>query len=1002
MFKKFIKIIALTVAVAMFFSIPAFAKGETAEYEIKELIKNGGFENVAETKAPKNWMARGGVVDKQIIVTQDKVQAGSNALQLSSDGSVYVDQGFHVVGGETYKLSFWCISGTFNAMIKIEFSKIDEKGTSIYFDPFQASVPASGDWEKTERTFVAPEEATNALILVRLLNGGNVFYDEISVVGPSNEVKNNLNNFTVKKPFPGAKSFVKNSGFEELTDSRGAKDWAPMKNEWGGMVSVTDEKAHSGKNSLKLATESGGAPWAMQVITDFIPGTEYQLSAWFNATDFDGERALFKVETYSTKEVKAGFGTGDFNAIFYTDTYEEWSQGSYVFTPPKNCQSIAVYARLYGTGNLFIDDIEFYQTDETKKFYLETDNYFYYTEWEYGYAFASLNSVFPEFSQGAVNFSVRDGDTVLYEKTVKVENEEALFEFPVSVLTEKGREYSVSAAAFDKDGNDMGMIKTPVYRYDRPKMIDDNGNFIVNGKIFNPIFDYHHPEKDFEAAKEAGINLVQAYKATAGFDKMLDHAQELGIMVLFPLYPGMKPAGSLQNRDNTINMVTKYKDHPALFGWMIMDEPFFNNCDENDLFESYKLIKELDPLHPAYVVDPSANNFGKLAKYGDVIAVDPYVGEQGTQLTHISDTTELALRESFYRKPIYHVIQTFDYRGFNPSSDEAMHQAVQVLMAGGKGVGYYCFEQAEADKDLDETASWKGLVEFYKNASDDLFKISQGEYPVFNEVKNDDVWYKTYIKNGELQTIILNLKKEEITAAVNLTSSDGKVKVENFGTETVCGWDVATANVEGSLLSLKMRAGQVVILKIKPSSKLDLSGFAGSQYVDLKNYPWARIQIAALREKNIVNEVTPVSYGPATSITRGDFAMFLIRTLGITSESTENFEDVDTGKEYAKEIAIGKAAGILKGIGDNKFDPEARISRQDLMTIIARGMELRDNGADMSKFSDAGSIADYAIESVKAMISSGLIEGNGDGTINPLGNTTRAEAAVIMYRILTN
>ncbi|MBE7024775.1 MAG: S-layer homology domain-containing protein [Ruminococcaceae bacterium] len=45
-------------------------------------------------------------------------------------------------------------------------------------------------------------------------------------------------------------------------------------------------------------------------------------------------------------------------------------------------------------------------------------------------------------------------------------------------------------------------------------------------------------------------------------------------------------------------------------------------------------------------------------------------------------------------------------------------------------------------------------------------------------------------------------------------------------------------------------------------------------------------------------------------------------------------------------------------------------------------------------------MADYALPHVKAMIASGLVKGNADGTINPKGNTTRAEAAVIMQRIV--
>jgi len=102
---------------------------------------------------------------------------------------------------------------------------------------------------------------------------------------------------------------------------------------------------------------------------------------------------------------------------------------------------------------------------------------------------------------------------------------------------------------------------------------------------------------------------------------------------------------------------------------------------------------------------------------------------------------------------------------------------------------------------------------------------------------------------------------------------------------------------------------------------------------------------------------------------------------------------------YAKELSAGKSLGILKGVGDNKFNPYDEISRQDLMTIIARAMKLTGD-IDLSAFSDSNSISEYAFESIKAMIKSGLVKGNADGTLNPTGKATRAEAAVIMYRIL--
>ncbi|MBQ7032119.1 MAG: S-layer homology domain-containing protein, partial [Clostridia bacterium] len=57
-------------------------------------------------------------------------------------------------------------------------------------------------------------------------------------------------------------------------------------------------------------------------------------------------------------------------------------------------------------------------------------------------------------------------------------------------------------------------------------------------------------------------------------------------------------------------------------------------------------------------------------------------------------------------------------------------------------------------------------------------------------------------------------------------------------------------------------------------------------------------------------------------------------------------------------------------------------------------------GGEMT-FSDKDAIADYAVADIAAMVRAGIVAGYTDGTIQPLGNTTRAEAAVIMDRIVT-
>ncbi|MBR2471285.1 MAG: S-layer homology domain-containing protein, partial [Clostridia bacterium] len=174
---------------------------------------------------------------------------------------------------------------------------------------------------------------------------------------------------------------------------------------------------------------------------------------------------------------------------------------------------------------------------------------------------------------------------------------------------------------------------------------------------------------------------------------------------------------------------------------------------------------------------------------------------------------------------------------------------------------------------------------------------------------------------------------------------------------------------------------------------------------DMADYDWAKDAVENLSAKDIINSKAPATYAPAESITRADFAGFLMRTLGFEIKDAENFSDVDPNHEYAVEIATGKAMGIFNGTGDNMFNPDAPISRQDLMTMCYRGMQKGSivsglvSNAWVNSFSDNGLISDYALEAIASMIENEIVKGNPDGTINPLGNTTRAEAAVIMDRI---
>ena len=173
---------------------------------------------------------------------------------------------------------------------------------------------------------------------------------------------------------------------------------------------------------------------------------------------------------------------------------------------------------------------------------------------------------------------------------------------------------------------------------------------------------------------------------------------------------------------------------------------------------------------------------------------------------------------------------------------------------------------------------------------------------------------------------------------------------------------------------------------------------------DIAGYEWAKAQIEAMASKGIVNGTGEKTFTPDANITRADFTILLVKSLGLTAEIDSNFSDVSTANYYYEAVGIARKLGIINGQGDNKFNPEEGISRQDMIVITARAMRWAekmastDSTVDLEKYTDKSLVAEYAAADVSALVKEGLIKGNGEA-INPLGNTTRAEAAVLMHRV---
>lgn len=180
--------------------------------------------------------------------------------------------------------------------------------------------------------------------------------------------------------------------------------------------------------------------------------------------------------------------------------------------------------------------------------------------------------------------------------------------------------------------------------------------------------------------------------------------------------------------------------------------------------------------------------------------------------------------------------------------------------------------------------------------------------------------------------------------------------------------------------------------------------YVNKSFNDISGYAWAKKAIEVMASKGVIKGTSDTAYSPGAPIKRGDFILMLVRALGLGAKTEDNFADIKPDAYYAEAVAIAKKLGITTGVGNNRFQPEAYISRQDMMTLANRAIKIAGkelpagNSSDLSMYTDNSSISSYALDSISTLVKNGLIAGSGN-KINPLDNTTRAEIAVFIYRI---
>ena len=204
------------------------------------------------------------------------------------------------------------------------------------------------------------------------------------------------------------------------------------------------------------------------------------------------------------------------------------------------------------------------------------------------------------------------------------------------------------------------------------------------------------------------------------------------------------------------------------------------------------------------------------------------------------------------------------------------------------------------------------------------------------------------------------------------------------------------------ILALFLAAVSCLSLAVSASAANTVKRKA-TDFRDYDRTAWYAEAVSAAVDNGLLYGKSSTVIDPNGAMTRAEMAAIINRSFGCyKTADISQYKDVSKDKWYYKDVALAVQMGTYNGRSASSMAPDAPISRQEAMTVVARALELDYDAyakTDLTAFSDRGKISDWALPYVRAMVGADYIHGRGK-ILAPLDNITRAEFAQIFANII--
>ena len=236
--------------------------------------------------------------------------------------------------------------------------------------------------------------------------------------------------------------------------------------------------------------------------------------------------------------------------------------------------------------------------------------------------------------------------------------------------------------------------------------------------------------------------------------------------------------------------------------------------------------------------------------------------------------------------------------------------------------------------------------------------------------------------------------------SAELDGASGTYTISYYNGGTLLAKEVVSAGAVPSQAPVQVNGAPVKAWTNAEGTRVDLA--TAVVKADVSYYAWFLPRLNTARHIRYINGVGNAKFGPTASLTRAQAAQILYQLL----ESKEMgpftcvFSDVKDTAWYAAPVKTLASLGVINGYKDGTFGPNKTITRAEFVTMLVNLTGVTGEGGT---FTDV-SAKHWARRNIAAAAAQGWISGylekNGTYTFRPSRTITRAEAVVVMNRVL--